>query len=1315
MEYPIELTYHPIPLMLVYGLPESAGKDVKDGEHAKGPTESKSVEEGQVEDHKASADGTLKQGASVETSPTVQRRGSTSGPRSKQQQSQSILAAMTMKPSLSLWEAAKFSPSSDQSQSAKGTVAGTVFGLPHFHVRAVPQTYELPPRSSMVNAASAKPPSPLSPKNSQSPLYPDGIITPQWIRKYRDDIPAVAVGFYDLWDATVDPKSAVLPPDSQRVRSPVNPLGSHLEDPEACEHDSRLAHSINQRRKSFQDRGIKFAAVLVISQAHIDDASVDHRIATIRRSCGLDIKNSFFVLPPISTTNEAQEFVSNLFRSVYEPAMSFYSDLIKDVRMKRSKLPSPTIQSRPPINPNHPAAQQAHPLNIQGWLTRYDYKVATWLEFKQDIEGACKGFESAYTYLLDMFQTHSRITPGYPGLLPGSKRWQEARILADCLNCKICRFYVFLDNGSAALSQLNRHLSAFQTLLSTWKSGEDTYDYWAWLSKQYKLFAETMSTAVKHGFKLPPAYNPSIPHPASLARSILSIEPEHGTSTSNPGSLLQHAGFYYHIAAMCSAERRRRFHELQSQLANQTAAVETRDNQVQVHVPPTFETEKAVDHSNVTIELLTKSYEHFKRHKNTRMTLYMAAEIAGSYFEAGKYEMALKFFERIGKTYRKEQWTTVLISILRWSLRCARELGAWDHAIEFLLELLSPRLEMPLPKRLEVQHELVNTLNKNEVSNGTEPQELVFNMEHINPFITCTVQFRKKNFDLGEDVEFQVEFATQRESPPESITFTAMEIVFDIPNLTQRYSHDESHHAVTDSEKRIEFIECGSVSDPNAAEQQQGVNLTFQSDSRKIIGAKLRRKDPGDLTILAVIFLYETKSWNIQCHYDLTQRLHNESEAPARRRWYKVSDDSTTDKPSIRSLLLPGRGEFFRTSIKPSVQNLPMQFERVQHLLLDEIRKVNILIENREEYAIIARLDIHIKGAPSTDNCDFLAVDADAFNNTNVQLTSFANVDLGVIGAGQKVAQHFHVKVCKFPDTRVLEAVLHGRPETAESVNATESETREQAHLPILPAFQIQYQAYPQAVDDADAVSIVTKNHLRYHEDVLLCATIRACADDVIIETTGLNFQSQSPENKNGIHWAIHGKEDTKQALPRTIHRDQSSNSVFLLRGSVENIHRFPPEAISPGCLAILWRRTNETIPAQSFFPLPSLTFYQRYVHAVAHIPKPMQVDQPVHLRYVIHNPLPQMAQLACTMESSDAFCFAGYKHTKVTLLPMSCHTLSLMCWPLVPGQVRLPRLRAEWLGKETREDIQVVAGFGNVLSTQDAKPLVVYVLPKHV
>lgn len=61
--------------------------------------------------------------------------------------------------------------------------------------------------------------------------------------------------------------------------------------------------------------------------------------------------------------------------------------------------------------------------------------------------------------------------------------------------------------------------------------------------------------------------------------------------------------------------------------------------------PPSLQSmnaERTIDHLSLTVELLTKSYEQFKRHKSGRMTMFLASEIAGTYYTAGKFEMALK-------------------------------------------------------------------------------------------------------------------------------------------------------------------------------------------------------------------------------------------------------------------------------------------------------------------------------------------------------------------------------------------------------------------------------------------------------------------------------------------------------------------------------------------------------------------------------------------------------------------------------------------------------------------------------------------------
>ena len=70
------------------------------------------------------------------------------------------------------------------------------------------------------------------------------------------------------------------------------------------------------------------------------------------------------------------------------------------------------------------------------------------------------------------------------------------------------------------------------------------------------------------------------------------------------------------------------------------------------------------------------------------MTLWIAYLIAQTYHESGKFEMAVRFFERIAKTYRREQWDALLRPLLSTWYRCAQQLGNMELSVQLLFEIL---------------------------------------------------------------------------------------------------------------------------------------------------------------------------------------------------------------------------------------------------------------------------------------------------------------------------------------------------------------------------------------------------------------------------------------------------------------------------------------------------------------------------------------------------------------------------------------------------------------------------------------------------
>lgn len=188
-----------------------------------------------------------------------------------------------------------------------------------FHISLVDKDVKFPPRKLV---PSDDPQfilshSPLSPLTPTSPLFPDGLIAPIWIRKHTTLVPSVFVLFTRIFE---------FPPHN--LRTPLDVPGSERErerEQEERRRDTELAAEVALRKKSTSERGIKLTLVLMASRKmlgmisnilpilsecveHVDDPTLDARLSYIRRQSGLDSRAALFVLSPVSP-GELSEFV----------------------------------------------------------------------------------------------------------------------------------------------------------------------------------------------------------------------------------------------------------------------------------------------------------------------------------------------------------------------------------------------------------------------------------------------------------------------------------------------------------------------------------------------------------------------------------------------------------------------------------------------------------------------------------------------------------------------------------------------------------------------------------------------------------------------------------------------------------------------------------------------------------------------------------------------------------------------------------------------------------------------------------------------
>lgn len=220
--------------------------------------------------------------------------------------------------------------------------------LPPVKVTTAPSTQPTfqPPSHSHSHSTSLPSRSPLSPHTPNSPVYPDGLIAPVWIRKHTDLLPSNFVLFHKL-------------------SAPSTPLS---------DEDGPLIAELSKRRKVLSERGIKLTVVLLASRELLDSPTLDGRLSHLRRSATLDSRSSLFVLTPVSS-EELVEFSASLQDVLWESALEYY--VAKEKRAARRKR-SRGGEGR--------QVQGGRMLGVEGWKVRDEFKAGFWAEMRSDWE-----------------------------------------------------------------------------------------------------------------------------------------------------------------------------------------------------------------------------------------------------------------------------------------------------------------------------------------------------------------------------------------------------------------------------------------------------------------------------------------------------------------------------------------------------------------------------------------------------------------------------------------------------------------------------------------------------------------------------------------------------------------------------------------------------------------------------------------------------------------------------------------------------------------------------------------------------------------
>jgi len=301
-------------------------------------------------------------------------------------------------------------------------------------------------------------------------------------------------------------------------------------------HDNQLKTEINKIKVQIQrsEYRTRFAVVLLSDKTILEAPDIEERLANIRRTTGLDPKNSLFFLPPNTSQVEIRAFVTSVLSTLQPMCIEYYRDLTKHSRRKKGRGTIP-----PPTAP--PTRGTSQTLSYPGWGVRYDFKLGVFAEFRQEMDAAQRHYNVALEALFGsegLFETTASWSP----------RWDEIRLLADIVAIRHIRCQLWNNATTSAAQTWLKYKIRLRDVLDRRGKGTSNYGWEAWESRWAQVMAQIIQKAELTSFRI------SQPDVDPLGDGINAIyaPPEKQVPIGErlpPWELLHHAGYWLKLAA----------------------------------------------------------------------------------------------------------------------------------------------------------------------------------------------------------------------------------------------------------------------------------------------------------------------------------------------------------------------------------------------------------------------------------------------------------------------------------------------------------------------------------------------------------------------------------------------------------------------------------------------------------------------------------------------------------------------------------------------------------------------------------------------
>lgn len=392
------------------------------------------------------------------------------------------------------------------------------------------------------------------------------------------------------------------------------------DDPDWEEKKSECVSRVRSIRASLEGRNCKICLVLIQKTAPLpsgEDVLGTERANTLYQAAELGYK-ALFILPH---TEHLLGYTSNLEKAFYDLAVSYYQMEMRSVKSHRENMNKTTHQYL---------------------YVRHQFKLGFFSELKQDLNSAHAYYSEAYSNLLEVRLSDTNEF--------------EVKTVAGYIDYKVCRVLFCQNKPRDAISHFKAHIEHYKQ-----KRGHAhlLFQHFAWLSKQYNIFADLFDEMIHQGL---------------------------------PAAQTQHPGFYYHQAAKYAIQRK----EFALQLCSGVTTYPEPDplvgwDRLEYYgqrawrpcklsaepLDPDMErlgiialqfVERATDISSVIIGLLGSAISQFKTYRCFRMRRRLIVQMAEEYFNSREYGKALTLVMHMLYDYRQEQWYLIGDKLLKSGL-----------------------------------------------------------------------------------------------------------------------------------------------------------------------------------------------------------------------------------------------------------------------------------------------------------------------------------------------------------------------------------------------------------------------------------------------------------------------------------------------------------------------------------------------------------------------------------------------------------------------------------------------------------------------